>query len=536
MGQDMLSIVLGFLEGLALILSPCILPMLPIVMAVSLTSHKRRPLGVSTGFIVFFALVAFFSRQLVVYAHVDLNIVRTAAYLILFSLGIVMLSSRLTLHWEQSLRQLQQITLPACPDSGFWSGFLLGGVIAIVWVPCAGPILAAVIVQTVIQKATVLSFFILLAFSIGIAVPMLLIALYGQSMIHQFAFLKNKLVWIRKGLGFLIIGSVLWALGQGYSQNQFILNPSDKTANALKQGLFNPYLAPPISGITNWINSPPLTLAALRGHVVLLDFWTCSCINCLRTIPHLNALFAQYHVAGLDIIGVHAPEFAFENDASRVAKAVQRYQIHYPVALDNYFSTWTAFGNHYWPAQYLVDREGRVVYEHFGEGNEDILENNIRYLLHLKSNRTPSTHVEVRAQTVISPEIYLGYERSSRSLRPVGYQPHHKISYQFPRELPLNHWALSGGWHILRDHVVATEANNRLKMHFKARQVHLVMGSEKKQPVTIHVLFNGKPHHSVTIAEHALYPLLTFDQVEDGEFEIEVLSSDLAIYTITFSG
>ena len=545
--MSMMSILLGFLEGFVLILSPCILPVLPIILATSLTGTKWRPIGITCGFTLCFTLTAFFARQIIVYTHIDLNIIRHVSYLLLVLLGFVMLSTRLTDYWALWLSKMS--TRPPgfmrAKREGFGSGFVFGSVIALIWVPCAGPILAAVIVQTVIQQANWVSFLVLLAFSVGAALPMLGIALYGNALLNHFDYFKHKAAFIRKALGFIIILSVAWMVIKEDYQGQARITTSTKTATALQQGLYNPYKAPDLMGITAWVNGSTYTLSDLRGKVTLIDFWTYSCINCLRTIPYLNAFYAQYHEKGLHIIGVHSPEFAFEKDLANVEAAVKSNGIKYPVALDNNFATWLQYHNHYWPAQYLIDQEGNVVYQHFGEGNEEILENNIRYLLHIKGNVVAETHHEETNHTyALTPETYLGYERSSRDNRPKDYVYDKPTAYHFPKTLPTNAWALDGEWQVLEDHIVALKPNATLKIHFNARKLYLVMGSDLGMPISALVFLNGKllsKHEGkevkqgvMSIQAHTLYALLDLDQVEDGELEVKILSPGLSIYTITF--
>ena len=536
MYTDLLSIVLGFLEGLALILSPCILPILPVLLGVSLTGSVYRPVGICLGFIFCFSFVAFFSRQLVLFAHVDLNGIHLLTYGCLAALAVVMISPALSHLWARGISHLQPSPIKNQRfGQVLFSGFLLGGMLALVWVPCAGPILAVVIVQTVMQKANAMSFLVLVAFATGIALPMMVIAYYGRSLMQRLDLLKRQLPRIRQGLGILIIISVFWMLWRDYAPDQTNLAISTQTATRLQNGLVSPYPAPGLTDISSWINSPALQLNDLHGRVVLIDFWTYSCINCVRTLPHLNALYAQYHQEGLDIIGIHAPEFVFERDEARVRHAVQQHRIQYPVALDNHFSVWLAFDNHYWPAQFLIDPTGNVVYEHFGEGDEAILENNIRYLLNKTAKPfilQPS--VPYSEQDRISPETYLGYERSDRNNRPAHYISDQDAPYHFPAQLSLNAWALDGVWRVLADRIMGMQSTNRLRLHFRAKNVYLVMGSERGTPIKLSVQFNGDAKPAIQVSDHTLYPVLTFEHVVEGDMVIESAEPGLAIYTVTF--
>ncbi len=536
MHTDLLSIALGFLEGFALTLSPCILPILPVLLGVSLTGSVYRPVGICLGFILFFSSFAFFLRQLILFAHTDLNAIHLVAYGFLVALGVVMISPALSHLWARWISHLQPSPVKNKRfGQGLPSGFLLGGMLALVWVPCAGPILAAVIIQTVVQKANGMSFLVLVAFATGTALPAMVIAYYGRSLMQRLDLLKRKLPRIRQGLGIIIISSVFWMLWRDYAPDHSNLPTSTQTASWLHNGLVSSYPAPVLTNISSWINSPALQLRDLHGRVVLIDFWTYSCINCVRTLPHLNALYAHYHQEGLDIIGVHSPEFVFEEDESRVRHAVQQHRIQYPVALDNHFSVWLAFDNHYWPAQFLIDPAGNVVYEHFGEGDEAILENNIRYLLNKTAKpfiRQPS--IPYSAQDRISPETYLGYERSDRDNRPANYITDRDQMYHFPRQLPLNAWALDGVWRALPDRIIGMQSNNRLRLHFRAKTVYLVVGSERGTPIKLTVQFNGQVKPALQVSDHTLSPVLTLDHVVEGDMVIESAEPGLAIYTVTF--
>src|SRR5579862_5118600 len=382
MQADVVNIGLGFLEGFALIISPCILPILPIFLAGSLTGSKKRPFGIIIGFVLIFALFTFFSRKLLQYSGIDSNLIRDASFIILILLGVIMLSTYLTDKFGQLTRRLANtgstFSVVNNPQGGLISGILFGGLIAIIWTPCAGPILAAVIVQTVIQKTNLLSFLTLVAFGIGAATPMLLIALFGRKIMEKLGSLKRHTTLYRKILGIIIILSVGYMI---YLEGGISTAHADEINNtlplSLQNGLATPYIAPSIDGIDAWINSEPLQINDLRGKVVLIDFWTYSCINCMRTLPYLNDWYRKYHDKGLVIIGVHTPEFDFEKNLDNVKNAVLQDGIKYPVALDSHFVTWQKYNNQYWPAHYLIDKKGYVVYTHFGEGEYDITENNI---------------------------------------------------------------------------------------------------------------------------------------------------------------
>ncbi|HEX2549757.1 MAG TPA: cytochrome c biogenesis protein DipZ, partial [Gammaproteobacteria bacterium] len=497
MQTDIVNIGLSFLEGFALIISPCILPILPIILAGSLTGSKKRPVGIIIGFVLTFSLFTFFSRKLVQYSHIDLNIIRHISYGLLFLLGIIMLSSYLTEKFGQLTRSFSNtgtsIHTINNPQGGFISGIFFGGLIAIIWTPCAGPILAAVIVQTVIQETNLMSFFTLLAFGIGVALPMLFIALFGRQLTARLVFFKKHAVLFRKLLGVIIILSVCFIIYLEIGPSLLIAteNSKDEVTDHLQNALKKPYPAPAISGIDSWINSKPFQLSELKGKVVLIDFWTYSCINCLRTLPYLKAWYDKYHLDGLVIIGVHTPEFDFEKEFSNVQNAVIQDGIKYPVALDSHFVTWLNYKNQYWPAHYLIDKKGDVVYTHFGEGDYDVTENNIRYLLNIQGHAVSQNDNESQA-IYTTPETYLGYARAENFSSPETVVQNDMAQYSFPKTLMQNEWALQGNWKIMADRIISEENNAACEINFNAQKVYIVMGNTTNKNIHVTLLLNGK--------------------------------------------
>ncbi len=304
-------------------------------------------------------------------------------------------------------------------------------------------------------------------------------------------------------------------------------------ALTLKNGIY-PYPAPQIEGITEWINSEPLQLNQLKGKVVLIDFWTYSCINCVRTLPYLKAWYHKYHDAGFVIIGVHAPEFGFEKNASNVQTAVLKQNIKYPVALDNDFKTWRNFNNHYWPAHYLIDKNGRVVYQHFGEGEYDTTENNIRFLLGLTTPAVAQPDLDAQ-YPALTPETYLGYARAENFTSPETRSNNQAAQYTFPKELRDNDWALSGNWIINADRIVSAQPYAKLKIHCNAQKVFMVMGNASIKPIQLQILFNGENvTKSLEVDKHTLYEVLSLPQLDNGILEVIASSPGLEIYTFTF--
>lgn len=548
--QQLVTVGLAFLEGLALIISPCILPILPIVLSGSLTGSKARPVGIITGFILTFCVLTLFSRAILSILHVSPDALRNVSFVLLLILGVIMMSDYLSEKFNFSTQRLMGVgsswSSANNPQSGFWGGLLFGTLVSVIWTPCAGPILAAVIVQVVLQQTSFASAITVLAFAIGAGLPMLFIALVGQRIMQHFRFLREHAVLLRRLLGLIIVLSVLFLL---YNSSALFARFSappyahdQLNSHALENGIEKPYAAPAIGGIDAWINSPPLTLNQLKGKVVLIDFWTYSCINCIRTLPYLKDWYAKYHDKGLVIIGIHSPEFQFEHNVENVKQAVKKFDIEYPVALDNEFVTWRHFYNEYWPAHYLIDQAGNVVYQHAGEGEYDVTENNIRYLLGIKE-KTAAAHKEEAYSMHETPETYLGYNRAENFVNSFTIARNVPATYRYPDSIAADHWALQGNWTVYPDKIVANSAGAALKIHFSAGKVYAVMGAPEEN-VKVTLRLNGAPltanagddvtQSVVDVGAHELYSLLRFNQEKNGELELIAGAPGLELYTFTF--
>lgn len=544
-----IHIWLAFIEGFALIISPCILPILPIILSGSLTGSKLRPFGIITGFIVTFTSVTLFSRFIVQYTYISQSTLRNFSFGILLLLGMVMMSTYLTDKFNFLTQRLSRVgsslQVANHPQSGFLGGLLFGGLVGIIWTPCAGPILAAVIVQVVIQHTTYSSLFVVLAFTLGASLPMLLIAITGRSLVSRAGFLREKAVRLRQWLGLILILTVVY-LAFPLDTSNASTNMENREAQTRPVQLIfavdHPYKAPAIVGIDAWINSKPLDWNTLKGKVVLIDFWTYSCINCIRTLPHLKSWYAKYHHMGFEIIGVHSPEFQFEHELNNVRHAVVENGLLYPVALDNQFMTWQNFNNEYWPAHYLVNKDGDVVYVHFGEGEYEATENNIRYLLGL-GNPMAAGQAENNPVVSQTPETYLGYRRSERYASPEIVSQNVPANYSFPKILPVGQWALNGKWRILSEKIISVGPGASIRIHFKASKVYIVMGASFP-PVNLTVLLNGRliatnsghdvSNSRVQIIHHQLYSIVDLKKADEGVLDIIAINPGLEVYTFTF--
>jgi thiol-disulfide isomerase/thioredoxin len=307
---------------------------------------------------------------------------------------------------------------------------------------------------------------------------------------------------------------------------------------------------PSLGGAAGWLNSAPLGPAELRGHVVLVDFWTLTCINWLRTEPYVRAWSRAYRDDGLVVIGVHTPEFSFEHEIDRVRKATKERGIDYPVAVDNDYELWTAFDNHYWPAVYFVDADGIIRDHHFGEGRYEQSERVIQRLLGVERELVSAVGLGVEAEAdwshLRTPETYLGHGRSEHFASPDGAAFDKRRAYQLPERLRINRWALAGEWTIGREHVVLDQAGGSIAYRFHARDAHLVLSSEGQEPIPFQVLLDGEapgPSHGVDVDEDGngllwdgrLYQLVRqHDAVRERTLEITFLQPGAEAYVFTF--
>ncbi len=517
----LLNLGLAFVEGFALILSPCILPILPIMLSGGMEGGRRRPYGIITGFVLVFALFTVISRLLVQHLNINLDLLRYGAFALIALFGMILISDRLSAqfaHWTQRFANLGMTASTKTDQSsgGFCSGILLGGLVSLIWVPCGGPILAAAIVQSAIQNSNWASFFSFLFFALGSVLPMIIITLFGRSILQRLLFLKKNTGRLRKVFGVIILVSAALALAPTRISSTPVATSINANAHGLLLDALNsPYPAPALADAPDdWINSPPLALTDLKGKVVLIDFWTYSCINCVRTLPYLNNWYAQYHDKGLVIIGVHTPEFEFEKNRSNVVQAVKEDGIHYPVVMDSNYATWLNYHNEYWPAHYLIDKQGNVVYQHFGEGDDAQTEHNIRVLLGLQGNATtPLPNTAARSfLNAQSPETYLGSARANA---------HQDL------------WSTQGSWTSEDQYIVSTQANASIALQFTAQKVFLVAGASD-QPVVVTVQLNGKTISNFTLTRHDLYPVLNLPKQTTGNLTLQFSNPGAELYTFTF--
>jgi cytochrome c biogenesis protein CcdA/thiol-disulfide isomerase/thioredoxin len=567
-----LLLLFAFLAGIVTILSPCILPLLPIVLSGTTGGGKARPWGIITGFVVSFTAFTLALTALVSLLGISADILRWIAGAFVIAFGLIMIIPPLkNLFTRLASRAVSGGVGPqeGPAKTGYWSGLALGVSLGLVWTPCVGPIMASVIALALTTTVDLGSVLITLFYSLGTAVPLFIIMQGGRTLLKKVPFLSRNSERIQRVFGVLMIFTGLavvigWdrqfqtmilnafpGYGTGLTsiENQaFISNAITSRENNLNsEG--TPGSVPANAAALDaalqlggtWINSQPLGAAGLEGKVVLIDFWTYSCINCIRTFPYLKAWDVAYRDKGLVIIGVHSPEFAFEREEANVRRAVADFDLAYPVVQDNDYKIWSAFHNLYWPAHYFFDRTGNLVSRHAGEGGYEESEKLIQTLL-ATSGALASGNISPTLPTTLdrTPETYLGSLRveNFRSLEAgaVGEAQ----DYSIPENLPRDGWALAGKW-IREQENIRALGQGALALNFRAQKVYLVLGpAEGSAPPEISVTVDGSAVNTVDVKDgklkfdtYRLYVLYDGAAEISGVLKVET-SGPLKAYAFTF--
>lgn len=544
----LLLLGIAFLAGTITAFSPCVLPVLPILLAGSAASPDRsRPYAIAAGLVVSFTAFTLAGAALLSALGLPQDLLRDLAVAALVVLAASLVSERVAMLLSRPF-----LFLTRRPVARSANGFVVGVSAGLVMVPCAGPVLAAVTVLAADGAVSLRVVFVTVAYATGHALPLLAVAVGGRRLTTGLHAARRHARAVRQVAGIVIAATAaavvlhvperLATAVPGYTQT--LQDRVERSSTAQRElarltGVGAPAAtgagaprAPELRGIVGWLNTPggrALSLAALRGRVVLVDFWTYSCINCLRTLPHLKAWDRAYRAAGLTIIGVHSPEFAFERVPGNVRSAVRRLGVEYPVALDNGFETWHAYANQYWPAKYLIDRTGRIRFVHFGEGAYDETEARIRRLL---GESAPGRATAVADRTPTgerTPESYLGFARLDRFVNghlALGVERR----YRFPRlVLPPHHLAYAGRWTVEAERIVAGE-DARLRLRFRAREIFLVLAGSGR----VDVVVDGRRLRGLQVSgTPRLYTLARFPSARAGLLELR-LSPGLAAYAFTF--
>ena len=606
----MITAILAFVGGVLTILSPCILPVLPFVFARSGQRFVRSILPLLAGMALTFAAVGTLAAVGGAWAVRVNDYGRILAMILLTISGLTLLSETLANWISRPFVALGNRFIPA-PEAGTGNGvvssFVLGIATGFLWAPCAGPILGLILTGAVINGPSAQTTVLLFAYALGAMASLAIATVIGG---RVFIAMKRSLgvgEWLRRGLGVAVLAAVV-VIAFGWDTG-VLTRLSTANTNRIEQSLVNliqpeeePSAAsaaaasgavtggamtggamtggamtggammsnkahaagapiegdfPSLDGAVAWLNSAPLKPESLRGKVVVIDFWTYSCINCLRALPYITSWYDKYKSQGLVVLGIHSPEFAFEKNESNVKRAVRDLGIKYPVALDNNYAIWQSFNNQYWPAHYFIDAKGQIRGHHFGEGNYDESEDLIRQLLsEAGAKDLPPIASDIRKEgvqasaddrNVGSPETYIGFERAQHFVSPGGFGRGESKSYSTPDKLNLNEWGLSGSWRVEAEKAVSLAAGGKIVFRFHARDLHLVVGpGTDGKPVRFRVTIDGQEpgaSHGVdadssgsgVVREQRLYQLIRQSgDIRDRTFTIEFLDAAVQAYSFTF--
>ncbi|MCW1887939.1 MAG: cytochrome c biogenesis protein DipZ [Candidatus Moranbacteria bacterium] len=577
-----------FLSGIVTIFAPCIWPILPIILSSSVSGGKRKPLGLVTGLAVSFIFFTLTLATIVTFIPFDPEVLRYFAVAVIAFLGLVLAVPQFGDRLEVLVSRLGSFggRFTSGRGDGFGGGLITGAALGLIWTPCAGPILAAVATLAATRAVSLEAFLLIVVYVAGVSIPLYILTLVGGKALAKTRGLSLYTGTIQKVFGIIMILSALMIFF-GYDKKlqtslleQFpdygkFLNvfesQAEKTGQLetirtgkevapgereslvldamLQTKLENLGVAPEITGINGWLNSDGTSLKALRGKVVLIDFWTYSCINCIRTLPYVTSWYEKYKDQGFVVIGVHTPEFAFEHKKENVAEALKKYNIQYPVAQDNDYATWQAYNNRYWPAHYLIDAEGNVRRVHFGEGEYEETEAAIVTLLKEAGKKVTIKKEYTQDETptrsgIRTPETYLGSDRGERLVSQEKITGSRQI-FTAPLNIKAHEYAFEGEWQVEDERAMAL-SQGKLQLRFQGEKVFLVMspgstGSSKVQVYLndkmLSVDVSGKDVSGgvIEVNEDRLYEIIDFKgQSKEGLLRLEFLN-ETAVYAFTFA-
>jgi cytochrome c biogenesis protein CcdA/thiol-disulfide isomerase/thioredoxin len=595
----LLLMLFALIAGAGTAITPCVLPVVPALLASSATGGRRRPIGIVIGLGVTFTIAIVLLAQLVKGVGLASGAARTLAIVVLIVFGIALLVPDLTARIEAPLSRLGRFG-PKSRGTGFWSGLGVGAALGFVCAPCAGPILAAVTSVSASSGANAKVILVAVSYSVGLCAVLLVYAFAGRAVIDRIRrvgrgnTVNRALGVVLLATGVLMIFNVDVRFEEDLAKDTSLpavfvdptralenstavqkrlasLRPTSRFVTAQKEastkpvstaaerevaipGVKTPALsdlgtAPNFTDNQDWFNTPgdkPLTLAQLRGHVVLVDFWTYTCINCLRTLPFLKGLYAQYHKYGLDIVGVETPEFTFEQEASNVRQAISSDGINYPVVQDNKYGTWNAWQNEYWPAEYLIDAKGQVRHVQFGEGDYKQSEAAVRALLAdagATSLPPPMTATAIMASAGLgTAETYLDTQPRQQDFAAKLVTGNH--DYPGASSLSLNEFALKGPWNASQESITVTGSGASISGAVQAAKVYLVLTSNGNVPRQGRVLLDGQPipnahagadvkNGLLTVTGERLYSLVAFPTAQQFTFTVQ-LPPGVSAYDFTF--
>ena len=593
----LLLLLFALIAGAGTAITPCVLPVVPALLSASSIGGRRRPIGIVVGLALTFTIAIVALAQLVKGVGLASGAARSLAIIVLIVFGVVLLIPELAERIQAPLSRLARFG-PKTRGTGFWSGMLVGGALGFVCAPCAGPILAAVTSVSASSGANARVVAVALAYAVGLSAVMLLYGLGGRAVLERVRRHTRGHVVERTLGAVLILTGVLMVfnvdvrfeedLAKDTSLPSFLIDPtrSLESSNAVSNrlaslrppsrfaerqhqeasvtpvasevgisipGVKTPSLpklglAPNFTNTQDWFNTPgdrPLTMAEMRGHVVLVDFWTYTCINCIRTLPFVKGLYATYHKYGLDVVGVETPEFTFEQEAGNVRQAIKSDGIKYPVVQDNRYGTWNAYQNEYWPAEYFIDAHGQVRHTKFGEGNYKEDEAAVRQLLFeagAKHLPPPMTATAIMPSTGLeTPETYLDPMRDQGFAQPLKSGVHQYGGVSNPS---LNEFGLGGIWNVGAQSITPVSTGATITGRVQAAHVYLVMTSNDNKPRTLQVLLDGHPisaadsgadvhNGQVTVQGQRLYGLISLPNAQQHTFTLKI-PPGISAYDFTF--
>ena len=557
-------VVIGLLGGLITGISPCVLPVLPVILLSAGAQGARggggepdgglasrfHPYLVVTGLVVSFTVFTLLGSTLLSLLHLPQDLIRWVGIIMLALIGLGMMVPRVMEVLERPFARFQRFGGSKNPSNGFLLGLVLGAA----YVPCAGPVLAAVAVAGATGRIGVDTVALALSFAVGTAIPLLAFALAGRGITERIRAFRNRQRAIRITAGVVMLGlSVALVLDAPAALQRrlpdYTASLQARTDELLhgdsSSGTCRPGAAtlgdcgplPAIDGTVAWLNTPgnqPLTQKDRSGKVTLVDFFAYSCINCQRSIPGVEKLHQTYAEYGLQVIGVHSPEYAFEKEVDNVRGGVERLGITYPVAVDSNLTTWSNFNNHYWPAHYLADAQGNVRQTHVGEGGEATTEKHVRELLK-QANPNVSLPAPVFSEvdddagtdSPRTPETYLGSSRASGFAQGALQKGRH--SFSFPSDLKADTFALDGTWKVDSQSIAPADGPGRLRLSYRGKQVNLVVSGEGDLTWRV----NGRTHTAHVSGVPNGMELVRTDEVGSGVLELQA-SPGLELYSFTF--
>ncbi len=564
----MLLILVSYLAGALTIFSPCILPVLPLIFTKAQSSFWKNRLPLLLGMALtfsFFSSFAIVGGEWIGRAN---EIGRWLALMLMTVFGLSFIFPKITEILMSPFSRLGAKIGQNALDNSPQSSLLIGISTGLLWAPCAGPILGLILTGAASQEDAGSSTVLLIAYSLGAATSLSVALVAGNRLLTKLKIVLGMEKVIKRVIGVAVLCGVTMIY---FRLDQKLLTQLSKfSTDTIENRLLSfagykpksdhPIELPEFPPDTIWMNSAALDTSALRGKVVLIDFWTYSCINCLRTLPYVKAWYERYKGAGFVVIGVHTPEFAFEKKIENVQIAVSDLGITYPVVIDNSYHIWRDFKNRYWPAHYFVDRQGKIRHHHFGEGKYAESEAVLRQLLKEDGTNVPlvysgfdskieATGVQQKSfyANVKSPETYIGYARIKNFTNISSPQKDKTFNYSEPSNLLLNQWSLAGAWQIEKERSVTTQPNAKILYRFQARDLHLVLGTPGS-PIPFKVKIDGAPpgkNHGLDtnqngegqIKSQRLYQLLRLQDKEiktPHTFEIEFQQKGAEAYSFTF--